>query len=312
VILYFKRRQKNAEGRNILNSEISELLKVNFERIEPYLFSNEITAYRLINSSYRLPVSVDIYQNNAVIHVFSRTETELLKDLERALSSQLHINCFFYKNRTKETLNLPVSASKKIIQPEYGHQFMVNLSEYLDTGLFLDHRETRRWLAGLSHTKTVLNTFAYSGSFGVYAAAGGATKTFSVDISRVYCNWIRENLELNNLSLESNWIFKMDTLEFFRYAKKKQLIFDIIIIDPPTFSKNKGQSFSVQKDHPALVNGALELLSDSGFILFSTNFKEFKMQQKDLRPSRVEEKMDTIPPDFAGSQSHRCFVITKK
>jgi 23S rRNA (cytosine1962-C5)-methyltransferase len=276
------------------------------------LLSNETTAYRLINSNYRLPVSVDIYQDNAVIHVFSQVEVSLLKELEQALCNQLQINSFFYKNRTKEVFDLPVSAPKKIIQPEYGHQFRVNLSEYLDTGLFLDHRETRRWLAGLSHDKTVLNTFAYSGSFSVYSAAAGAAKTFSVDISRVYCNWIKENLELNNLSLEKNWIFKMDTLEFFRYAKKKQLTFDIIIIDPPTFSKNKGQSFSVQKGHPALINGALELLSSSGFILFSTNFKEFKMQQKDLRPSRVEEKMDSIPPDFAGSQPHRCFIISKR
>jgi 23S rRNA (cytosine1962-C5)-methyltransferase len=299
-------------GRNILNSEIPQLIKANFERIEPYLLSNEISAYRLVNTTYRLPVSVDIYQDNAVIHVFSRVETGLLKELEQVLGRQLHINFFFYKNRTKELLELPVSSPKKVIQPEYGHQFMVNLSEYLDTGLFLDHRETRRWLAGVSNGKTVLNTFAYSGSFSVYATASGATKTYSVDISRVYCNWVKENLELNNLSLENNWVYKMDTLEFFHYAKKKQLTFDIIIIDPPTFSKNKGQSFSVQKDHPALINGALELLSPSGFILFSTNFKEFKMQQKDLSSSGVEEKTDTIPSDFAGSQPHRCFVIKKK
>jgi 23S rRNA (cytosine1962-C5)-methyltransferase len=255
---------------------------------------------------------VDIYQDNAVIHIFSRVEASQLKELEQVISNQLTVKSFFYKNRAKEVLDLPVSPPKKIIQPEYGHKFCVNLSEYLDTGLFLDHRETRHWLAGVSSGKTVLNTFAYSGSFSVYAATAGATKTFSVDISRVYCNWIKENLELNDLSSENNWVFKMDTLEFFHYAKKKQLKFDIIIIDPPTFSKNKGQSFSVQKDHPALINGALELLSPSGFILFSTNFKEFRMQQKELNPSRVEEKMDSIPPDFAGSQPHHCFVISKK
>jgi 23S rRNA G2069 N7-methylase RlmK/C1962 C5-methylase RlmI len=145
----------------------------------------------------------------------------------------------------------------------------------------------------------------------VYAAGAGAVKTYSVDISRVYCQWIKNNLALNGLPLENNWIYKMDTLEFFQYAKKKQLLFDIIIIDPPTFSKNKGRSFSVQKDHPELINRALELLMPAGFILFSTNFKEFRMMQSDLSACHIQEKMDSIPPDFSGAAPHRCFIISK-
>jgi 23S rRNA (cytosine1962-C5)-methyltransferase len=133
-----------------------------------------------------------------------------------------------------------------------------------------------------------------------------------VDISSVYCEWIKENLILNGLSADKNWVYKMDTLEFFKYARKKNLMFDIIIIDPPTFSKNKGKSFSVQKDHPRLINEALEVLSPSGFILFSSNYREFRLALKDLPPCAIKEKSDTIPPDYSGTQPHICFIIKKR
>jgi 23S rRNA (cytosine1962-C5)-methyltransferase len=294
-----------------LKIEYNELIQANVERIKSYLDSNNISAYRLFSSSFINPLSVDIYQDNAVIQVFEKTEIEVMTRLELDLKNQLRIKSFFYKNRTKDEFTLPVSSPKKIVVEEYGHKFIVNLSDYLDTGLFLDHRETRYWLASLCHDKIVLNTFAYTGSFTIYAAAAGASKTYSVDISRVYCEWVKENLVLNNLPLENNWVSKMDTLEFFQYALKKKLTFDIIIIDPPTFSKNKGQSFSVQKDYPILINGALELLRPTGFILFSTNYREFMMRQKDLQSCIIKEKRDSFPPDYAGTQPHRCFIITK-
>lgn len=267
----------------------------------------------MINSTQKyLPLTADIYQDNAVIHIFSRIAPEILAELEQVLKTILQVNSFFYKNNSKDNLILPESPPKKIIQEEYGNRFIINLSDYLDTGLFLDHRETRKWIASQSRNKIILNTFAYSGSFTIYAANAGALKTYSVDISGVYCEWVKENLKLNGLLPENNWVYKMDSLEFFGYAKKKKLIFDIIIIDPPTFSKNKGKSFSIQKDHPKLINGALEVLSPSGFILFSSNYKEFHMTRKDLSPCVIMEKLNTIPSDFSGTQPHRCFLIQKQ
>ncbi len=227
------------------------------------------------------------------------------------MNEQIQIKEFFYKNRAKEELELPSGAKKIIFLEEYGARFKVNLSDYLDTGLFLDHRETRHWLASQCRHKIVLNTFAYSGSFTVYAARSGAAKTFSVDISRVYCEWIKDNLILNELPLESNWIIKMDTLQYLEYAQNKLMRFDIIILDPPTFSKNKGQSFSVQKNHPSLINQALELLSPGGFILFSTNYRDFVISKKELQKCSIKEKTDSIPPDFSGGYPHRCYIITK-
>jgi 23S rRNA (cytosine1962-C5)-methyltransferase len=296
-----------------LANELINIIVRNLEAVRPYLQKNNITAFRILHNTQRAyPLAVDIYQDNAVIHVFDTVSTGALSELEIALKECLNIRDFFYKNRTKAELALPESQPKKIVVEEYGRKFLVNLSDYLDTGLFLDHRETRKWLAGLRGAKTILNTFAYTGSFSVYAAASGAGKTYSVDLSKVYCDWTRENLNLNNLSIEQNWVVKMDTLEYFAYAKKKNLLFDIIIIDPPTFSKNKNKSFSVQKDHPLLINTALDLLTPGGFVLFSNNFKEFHMSYRELLPCNVKEKMDSIPPDYAGTHPHKCYLIYPK
>jgi 23S rRNA (cytosine1962-C5)-methyltransferase len=295
-----------------LTGEIRALILKNLEQIKPYLIKNKITAFRLLNNTFSMPLAVEIYQDNAVIHVFEQTAMPMLAEVEKVLKETLQTGDFFYKKNSKDNFSLPDSKAKKIIIEEYGQKFRINLSDYLDTGLFLDHRETRKWIGEQSKNKVFLNTFAYTGSFSVYAARSGAAKTYSVDISRVYCEWIKENLALNNLSPDINWVAKMDTFDYFKYARKKNLTFDIIVLDPPTFSKNKNKSFSVQKDHPKLINTALDLLSPDGFILFSNNFREFRMHFKDLQPCLVKEKTDLIPPDCFGSSPHRCFIISKK
>src|ERR1039457_1118554 len=133
------------------------LITQNLESIRPYLSKNKISAYRLINNTQMfLPVAVDIYQDNAVVYVFERVAPELLQELEQSLKNILQVNNFFYKNKSKDELNLPPGQSKKIVQEEYGSKFLINLSDYLDTGLFLDHRETRKWIAGQSQNKTIL------------------------------------------------------------------------------------------------------------------------------------------------------------
>lgn len=289
------------------------LFEANFVSIRPYIQNNKLEAYRLYNNEHSsLPVAVDIYLDCAVIHVLQRIPPQTMQDLEKTLRELLKIRFFFYKDRTKKELLLPKSRHKEIIVKEYGHRFLINLSDYLDTGLFLDHRKTRKWLGAQSKGKKVLNTFAYTASFSVYAARGGATKTYSIDLSRTYCDWIKRNFKLNNLPLEHNWIYKMDTLEFFRYAKRKNLTFDIIIIDPPTFSKNKTKHFSVQKDHTQLINAALEILTPTGFIFFSNNYRDFHLNRQKIHAKNIKEKKDTIPPDFTGSIPHQCWIIKSK
>lgn len=293
-------------------SSLSAILSSSLTRLAPYLAQNHLEAYRLYNRTEReFPIAIDIYKDNAVIHIFAPINPTISQELEAVLKKLLNIQDFFYKNRTKQDFAIPKSSPhKEITVREYDHLFAINLSDYLDTGLFLDHRETRKWLASKSQGKTVLNTFAYTGSFTIYAAQAGAAKTYSVDLSKTYCEWIKKNLALNNLEPEKNWTYKMDTLEFFKYAKRKKFTFDIIIIDPPTFSKNKGETFSVQKDHPDLINNALGLLNPDGFIVFSNNYREFQMNTKKLKPCQIKKEVKMIPPDFEGTAPHHCFVIT--
>lgn len=308
---------------------IDDALEGNLKALRSYISKNSIEAYRVLNFPSGIPVAVDIYKDNAVIHVFDALNEDMRKNLEESLKREVGVQYLFYKNRTKENIQLPKSAPKEIIINEYGNKFLINLSDYmgapvgrinclaelrlglLDTGIFLDHRETRKWIGSLARGKAVLNTFAYTGSFSVYAAQGGAKLTHSVDLSKTYCEWTKKNFELNNMDLKQNWVLKMDTREYFKYARKKHLAFDIIIIDPPTFSRNKGASFSVQKDHPELINEALSLLNPGGFILFSNNYTEFSLQENKLNPCEARPKSDTLPPDFEGSHAHRCFIITK-
>ncbi len=288
------------------------MLAENLKALRPYVSKNNIEAYRILNCPFGIPVAVDIYKDNAVIHVFDVLDEDIRKTLEESLKKVVGAQWFFYKNRTKGDIQLPKSAPKEIIINEYGNKFLINLSDYKDTGIFLDHRETRKWIASKSLGKAVLNTFAYTGSFSVYAAKGGAKLTHSVDLSKTYCEWTKKNFELNKMDLKQNWVLKMDTREYFKYARKKHLAFDIIIIDPPTFSRNKGASFSVQKDHPELINEALSLLTPDGFILFSNNYTEFSLQENKLNPCEARQKFGTLPPDFEETQAHQCFIITSR
>lgn len=272
---------------------------------------NQLDAYRLYNGK-SLPLAIDIYKDNAVIHLFDSVPKKMKNEIEADLKER-GIKHFFYKDRSGRGAGIPLKADRKeVIVEEYGHKFLINLSDYLDTGLFLDHRETRKFIASKSKNKIVLNTFAYTGSFTIYAAAGGASKTYSVDLSKTYCEWIKKNLALNKIPPESNWVYKMDTLEFFRYARRKKLLFDIIIIDPPTFSKNKGATFSVARDYPALLNAALDLLNPNGFILFSNNCRDFYMDKTLLQPCRIREEKSLIAHDFAISNPHKCFIISQQ
>ncbi len=287
---------------------ISHYLQREYGRRKDYVSAAKLEAFRLCNQTEVLPCAIDIYKDNAVVHLFDAVTPDEIAQIEEALKRDFSVTDVFFKDRSRLGLELPKSPHKEIVVTENGLDFLINLSDYQDTGLFLDHRETRRWVAERSKGKSMLNTFAYSGSFSIYAAKSGAAKTWSVDLSATYCDWIKKNLELNHLDAETNWVSKMDTMEFFRYATKKELKFDIIVIDPPTFSRNKGKSFSVQKDHQELINGALKLLAPRGFIMFSNNCREFMLNNYRIESTAIRP-LDLIPPDYAGYPIHKSFII---
>ena len=183
---------------------------------------------------------------------------------------------------------------------EGGLNFLVNFTDYLDTGLFLDHRLLRRRIREMARGKRFLNLFAYTGTATVYAADGGAASTLTVDMSRTYLDWARRNLELNQLGTAAHSFERADCIAWLADDDGRR--FDLIFLDPPTFSNSKSmeREFDVQRDHVELIRKALARLAPSGKLVFSTNLQRFKLDAGALGNVQVEDwSAQTLPRDFA-------------
>lgn len=203
------------------------------------------------------------------------------------------------------------------IVQEQGHRFYVNLSNYLDTGLFMDHRPLRKQVESEAEGKSVLNLFCYTAAFSVYAAAGGATRVDSVDLSNTYLAWGERNFSLNGLGGRPGYRFiRRDVATFLKDAKDS---WDLIVLDPPTFSNSKKtrDSLDINRDWPQLVRGCLEHLKPGGTLYFSTNSRQLKFDPELLAASNSAAGIEvkditaaTIPEDFRNQKIHRCWKIT--
>ncbi len=195
---------------------------------------------------------------------------------------------------------------------ENGIKFIVNLSDYLDTGLFLDHRITRQMVKESVKGLRVLNLFCYTGSFSVYAVEGGASKVSSVDLSKTYLNWAERNVHLNFPGDNSHEIIHADVMQYLKELPKES--YDLIVMDPPTFSNSKrmDEFLDIQRDHPKLINYCLNALTRDGILFFSTNFTKFKLSAAQLKVSSIKDITNTTTPfDFAGKLHRQCFRIIK-
>lgn len=218
---------------------------------------------------------------------------------------------------------------------EGGLRFLVNLTDYLDTGLFLDHRLTRRLIRDLAPGRRFLNLFAYTGTASVYAAAGGATSTTTVDLSSTYLDWARRNLDLNGFTGPEHGFVRADCLEWLEGGGSStpgghgggrdpgtgrpgaaRPTYDLIFLDPPTFSNSKSMdgTLDVQRDHAELIRAAMRRLAPEGILIFSTNFRRFKLEPALAEEFRVADiTRRTIPPDFARNpRIHSCFRVTRR
>ncbi len=193
---------------------------------------------------------------------------------------------------------------------EGGHAFRVNLADYVDTGLFLDHRITRA-LAAREPARTMLNLFGYTGAFSVYAAAAGMATT-TVDLSNTYLEWARENLALNGLSGE---LVHADVREFLAAARRRGRRWDLVVVDPPTFSNSRRMTYTwdVQRDHAALLGDVLEVVADRGVVWFSTNRRRFHLELAASSSLAIEDRTRaTIPPDFRDPKVHHAFRLARR
>lgn len=201
---------------------------------------------------------------------------------------------------------------------ENGHLFEVDLSGYLDTGLFLDHRVTRQMIEKLSDGKRVCNLFAYTGSASVYAAAGGATEVCTVDLSQTYLDWARRNMEQNGFDGPQYTYERADVMSWITQTRRQPRRFDLIFVDPPTFSNSKAmgnKTWDVQRDHVELLIGVSRLLTKDGQAIFSCNLRNFKPDVDQL--ARYGVKIEditpqTIPHDFERNQKiHKAYLVTR-
>ncbi len=272
-----------------------------------------------------VPLALDRYGDALLLALYERPyekdealEAEWLELMGQAAAGALGMapGSVFMKTRRHQRGSgqyerLGSEGAERVIL-EGGLSFVVNLSDYLDTGLFLDHRPTRSMVRAESAGKAVLNLFAYTGSFSVYAAAGGAASVTSVDLSNTYLAWATRNLALNGFSGPSYPLVRSDVSAFLAGAAASGKRWDLIVADPPTFSNSKSaeKDFDVNEDWPSLVGACARLLSPKGRLYFSTNSRKLKWSAGPVPGAWEDISAATIPPDFRDAKSHRCWRLT--
>lgn len=195
---------------------------------------------------------------------------------------------------------------------ENGRAFWVNLDKYLDTGLFLDHRNTRQKIGSIATGKRFLNLFSYTGSFTVYAATGGAIYSETVDLSNTYLDWAKRNFQLNHMDLNVHQIVRADVFQYLVDAVKQNKQFDLIVLDPPSFSNSKKMLdiLDIQRDQAKLIDGAMRLLAQDGILYFSNNLRSFTLDDAiEVRYAVKDISKQSIPDDFRNKKIHQCWEI---
>ena len=308
--------------------DFANRLQKNIKRIEKWAKQQGLDAYRLYDAD--LPeynLAVDRYADHIVVQEYAAPknidENKARQRLLDAVNATLQVtgietNKLILKVRQKQkgTNQYEKLANKGeyFYVNEYGAKLWVNLTDYLDTGLFLDHRLTRKMLGEMAQGKDFLNLFAYTGSATVHAALGKAKSTTTVDMSNTYLNWAEQNLLLNDIEGKQHKLIQADCLQWLEKCDRQ---FDLIFVDPPTFSNSKRMedSWDVQRDHIKLMTNLKRILRPNGTIVFSNNKRGFKMdfaKLEELGLSAVEISHKTLPLDFErNKQIHNCWLLQK-
>lgn len=306
-------------------SLLANRIRKNYRHVRKWAKRTNTNAFRIYDWEIgKYPLAIDYYAGKFCVQYFSRDREnpepppELEAETETVLSAIFGAKpeSIFWRSRIKRAKmqQYEKTGEEGDFFPvmEYGVQFQINLTDYLDTGLFLDHRETRRYIASVAKGKRLLNLFAYTCSFSVHAAVGGAVFTKSVDMSNTYTDWGRENFLLNGISSKSHPIVRADCMKFLDEEVRLGSKYDLIVIDPPTISRSKKmeQMFDVQIDYIFLIERALQLLANGGAIYFSTNSRKFVFNEKEFPQCEIlDVSSKTLPIDFHDPKIHRCWKI---
>ncbi|EGO2727747.1 class I SAM-dependent rRNA methyltransferase [Enterococcus faecalis] len=301
----------------INQSFFQQLFEISREKRTSFKKDSLTTAYRLFNGEGDGigGLIIDRYADYAVFSWYNETLYQKKAELLTAFRTVYPDIIGAYEKIRFSTKNLPESqflygeqAPEPLLVTENGVQFATYLNEGLMTGIFLDQKEVRgRLVDGFAVGKTVLNMFSYTGAFSVAAAMGGAVATTSVDLAKRSLPKTTEQFEVNHLNLAAQKIIVMDVFDYFKYASRKGLSYDMIILDPPSFARNKKKVFSVAKNYGELVKDSIDILTDKGTLIASTNAanlslaKYQKMVITALQEKNVRYKItDTyqLPADF--------------
>lgn len=299
---------------------IKNRLEKNYKKLKNWAERAQIEAYRLYDRDIpEYPYIVDIYKDHFLIYDKSDLRDleknhlphvqEALKALFKCDDSKIVIKKRERQEGLKQYEKLDAKEETFVVR-ESQALLKVNLYDYLDTGLFLDHRPMRQKVFKSVKDKKFLNLFCYTGSVSVFAALGGATTT-SVDMSQTYLRWAQENFQLNNLDPAKHNFINADVLEWLRNTKSPNT-FDVIFLDPPTFSNSKkmDDTFEVERDQEFLVESCMNMLRPEGILYFSNNKRKFKISPAVLSKYKVKEiTAESIPQDFHDKKIHNCFEI---
>ncbi|WP_374538409.1 class I SAM-dependent methyltransferase [Chitinimonas taiwanensis] len=279
-------------------------------------------AYRIYDRDIpQYPVAVDVYGTRAHVAEYdtgwqqsdeehAAWVAEVRATVAEVLGMEPKTIAFKLRRRQKGDFQYSRTGfhSKDFAVHEQGRKFWVNLDEYLDTGLFLDHRPTRKRVGEEAAGKRFLNLFAYTGSFSVYAATGGASSSVTVDLSNTYLDWAKRNFELNGVDLQRHQLVRADVFRYLETAIDEGQLFDLIVMDPPSFSNSAKMQdiLDVQRDHVALVHSCLKLLMPGGVLYFSNNLRGFTLDAS-LVPLCRDISAQSVPEDFRNRKIHQCF-----
>lgn len=298
----------------------------NIKHLRKWAQRQDIEAWRMYDRDIpQYPFAADIYADHVHLQEYDTGWLMHKTDYEKWLTEVVEA-VLFVTGLPKEHIHVKKRQRQKgkdqyektgitgtdFVIHEHGRAFWVNLDKYLDTGLFLDHRNTRQKIGNIATGKRFLNLFAYTGSFSVYAATGGALFSETVDLSNTYLQWAQRNFELNGLDMQAHQIVRADVFQYLQKAVEDHKQFDLIVMDPPSFSNSKKMLdiLDIQRDQEKLIDGAMCLLSKQGSLYFSNNLRSFTLnpvleQRYDV--NNISRK--TIPEDFRNTRIHQCWEI---
>lgn len=307
--------------------DLANRLRKNLRKLKPFIKSGVTDAYRIYDADLpEYAVAVDRYADWLHVQEYAAPSTipeptarRRLGEAVSTLADTLDVprSNIVVKQRQRQKgrqqYERQAEAGEALVVHEHGVRLQVNLTDYLDTGLFLDHRPMRHWLQQQSAGARVLNLFCYTGTASVHAAKGGAKRVDSVDMSATYLNWARDNFRLNHLTINQHGFFQADVLAWLQDCTET---YDLIFLDPPTFSNSKRmeQHFDVQHDHVWLLKETMKRLRLEGTLIFSNNYRRFVLDEEIRRHYSVEDvRRQSLPADFQRRERiHACWFIRHK